>query len=133
MAHEDSDYLTESSTMMDIEADNYGEISSQYDSCYSSGGSVLPSFDAPRSPSLRTLPLSSRKILIPLRSDNTATLFSEVTNYRFEHGRRLDISHSHASVRIAPTELIVAHSYHAYAEGLYWGPNDDQQNQQLEI
>ncbi|KAI5857060.1 S-adenosyl-L-methionine-dependent methyltransferase [Tricharina praecox] len=85
MAHsdyEDSDFTAESESMMDIEADSdYDEISSQYDSCYSSG------------------------------SDNTTTLFSEVTNYKFEHGRR----------------------YHAYAEGLYWGPNDDKQNQQLEI
>ncbi|KAI5801256.1 S-adenosyl-L-methionine-dependent methyltransferase [Geopyxis carbonaria] len=44
-------------------------------------------------------------------SDNTTTIASEVTNYKFENGRR----------------------YHAYSEGQYWGPNDDQQNNQLEI
>lgn len=68
--------------MMNIEPDSdYDEVTSQYDECYASG------------------------------SDATGTLFSEVTNYKFEHGRR----------------------YHAYAEGLYWGPNDDKQNTQLEI
>ncbi|KAL5336256.1 S-adenosyl-L-methionine-dependent methyltransferase [Aspergillus crustosus] len=34
-----------------------------------------------------------------------------ITSYRYENGRR----------------------YHAYKEGAYWGPNDEQQNEQLEI
>ncbi|KAF8473219.1 S-adenosyl-L-methionine-dependent methyltransferase [Kalaharituber pfeilii] len=39
------------------------------------------------------------------------TIVSGINNYRFENGRR----------------------YHAYAEGHYYAPNDDQQNQQLDI
>jgi SAM-dependent methyltransferase len=41
----------------------------------------------------------------------TASLTSSITNYRFENGRR----------------------YHAYKDGKYWGPNDEGQNDQLEI
>jgi len=68
MAHSDyegSVFSIEAGSMRGIEADSdYDEISSQYDSCYSSG------------------------------SDNTTTLFSEVTNYKFENGRRLDSFYS---------------------------------------
>ncbi|KAI5789298.1 S-adenosyl-L-methionine-dependent methyltransferase, partial [Pyronema domesticum] len=42
---------------------------------------------------------------------NTCTLYSEITNYKWENGRR----------------------YHAYAEGSYWAPNDEKQNTQLDI
>jgi len=49
----------EAESLVDIEMDlDYEEVNSQYDSCYSSG------------------------------TDNTTTLFSEVTNYKFENGRR---------------------------------------------
>ncbi|MCJ1367644.1 hypothetical protein MMC16_006778 [Acarospora aff. strigata] len=41
----------------------------------------------------------------------TTSLASSITNYRFENGRR----------------------YHAYKEGEYWGPNDEKQNDQLDI
>ncbi|KAK5941739.1 hypothetical protein PMZ80_005690 [Knufia obscura] len=41
----------------------------------------------------------------------TASLTSSITNYRFENGRR----------------------YHAYREGEYWAPNDETQNDQLDI
>jgi len=41
----------------------------------------------------------------------TASLSSSITSYRSENGRR----------------------YHAYKEGQYWGPNDEQQSNQLEI
>jgi len=65
---------------IEIETD-LEEVSSAYDSCYSSG------------------------------SDNTTTIMSEVTNYRYENGRR----------------------YHSYSEGQYLFPNDDKQNVQLDI
>ncbi|KAH8155677.1 uncharacterized protein LAJ45_00687 [Morchella importuna] len=41
----------------------------------------------------------------------TSSLDPEVKQYRYENGRR----------------------YHAYSEGLYWAPNDDKQNEQLDI
>jgi SAM-dependent methyltransferase len=41
----------------------------------------------------------------------TTTLRSHITAYRIENGRR----------------------YHAYKDGAYWGPNDDLQNEQLDI
>ena len=41
----------------------------------------------------------------------TASLTSSITKYRFENGRR----------------------YHAYRDGEYWAPNDDSQNDQLDI
>jgi len=41
----------------------------------------------------------------------TTSLSTSVTNYRFENGRR----------------------YHGYKDGEYWGPNDDAQNDQLDI
>lgn len=43
-------------------------------------------------------------------SDSTS-LYSEVMRYRFENGRR----------------------YHGYKDGEYWGPNDDKQNNQLDL
>ncbi|KAL5365383.1 S-adenosyl-L-methionine-dependent methyltransferase [Aspergillus floccosus] len=42
---------------------------------------------------------------------DTTSLNSMITAYRFENGRR----------------------YHAYKEGAYWGPNDEKQNEQLDI
>ncbi|KAK2747804.1 hypothetical protein FQN57_001834 [Myotisia sp. PD_48] len=42
---------------------------------------------------------------------DTTSIKSEIYSYRFENGRR----------------------YHAYKEGAYWGPNDEQQNEQLDI
>lgn len=44
-------------------------------------------------------------------ASDTTSLKSEITSYRFENGRR----------------------YHSYREGQYWGPNDEQQNEQLDI
>ncbi|GAB1211559.1 hypothetical protein ATERTT37_000682 [Aspergillus terreus] len=44
-------------------------------------------------------------------ASDTTSLNSMITAYRFENGRR----------------------YHAYKEGAYWGPNDDIQNEQLDI
>ncbi|KAH8704059.1 S-adenosyl-L-methionine-dependent methyltransferase [Talaromyces proteolyticus] len=44
-------------------------------------------------------------------TSDTTSLKSEITSYRYENGRR----------------------YHAYREGEYWGPNDEQQNEQLDI
>ncbi|GLA61676.1 hypothetical protein AtubIFM56815_002535 [Aspergillus tubingensis] len=44
-------------------------------------------------------------------ASDTTSLNSEITSYRFENGRR----------------------YHAYKEGAYWGPNDEMQNEQLDI
>ncbi|KAI1914908.1 hypothetical protein LOZ12_003403 [Ophidiomyces ophidiicola] len=44
-------------------------------------------------------------------SSDTTSLHSEVLKYRFENGRR----------------------YHAFKDGAYWGPNDDKQNEQLDI
>jgi len=41
----------------------------------------------------------------------TASLTSSITKYRFENGRR----------------------YHAYQDGAYWSPNDEAQNEQLDI
>ncbi|KAF4626930.1 hypothetical protein G7Y89_g11223 [Cudoniella acicularis] len=41
----------------------------------------------------------------------TTSLADEITQYRYEHNRR----------------------YHAYKDGEYWGPNDDKQNNQLDI
>lgn len=45
-----------------------------------------------------------------LQSDTTS-LLSQITKYRYENNRR----------------------YHAYKDGEYWGPNDEQQNNQLDI
>ncbi|KFY25839.1 hypothetical protein V491_01577 [Pseudogymnoascus sp. VKM F-3775] len=45
-----------------------------------------------------------------LRSDTTS-LLSHITKYRYENNRR----------------------YHAYKDGEYWGPNDEKQNNQLDI
>ncbi|KAI9931480.1 hypothetical protein ASPWEDRAFT_169675 [Aspergillus wentii DTO 134E9] len=42
---------------------------------------------------------------------DTTSINSEITAYRFENGRR----------------------YHAYKDGAYWGPNDEQQNEQLDL
>ncbi|KAL2812110.1 S-adenosyl-L-methionine-dependent methyltransferase [Aspergillus granulosus] len=42
---------------------------------------------------------------------DTTSLNSMITSYRYENGRR----------------------YHAYKEGAYWGPNDEEQNEQLDI
>ncbi|KAL4889937.1 S-adenosyl-L-methionine-dependent methyltransferase, partial [Aspergillus ambiguus] len=42
---------------------------------------------------------------------DTTSLNSMITSYRFENGRR----------------------YHAYKDGAYWGPNDEKQNEQLDI
>ncbi|KAL4782496.1 S-adenosyl-L-methionine-dependent methyltransferase [Aspergillus varians] len=44
-------------------------------------------------------------------ASDTTSLNSMITSYRYENGRR----------------------YHAYKEGAYWGPNDEEQNEQLEI
>ncbi|KAA8643635.1 class I SAM-dependent methyltransferase [Aspergillus tanneri] len=44
-------------------------------------------------------------------ASDTTTINSMITSYRFENGRR----------------------YHAYKDGAYWGPNDDKQNEQLDI
>ncbi|KAG2411991.1 hypothetical protein HFD88_009547 [Aspergillus terreus] len=44
-------------------------------------------------------------------ASDTTSLNSMITAYRFENGRR----------------------YHAYKEGAYWGPNDEIQNEQLDI
>ncbi|PWY94923.1 methyltransferase family protein [Aspergillus sclerotioniger CBS 115572] len=44
-------------------------------------------------------------------ASDTTSLNSEITAYRFENGRR----------------------YHAYKDGAYWGPNDEKQNEQLDI
>jgi len=44
-------------------------------------------------------------------ASETTSLASSITNYRYENGRR----------------------YHAYKDGEYWGPNDDKQNDQLDI
>ncbi|KIX97333.1 uncharacterized protein Z520_06785 [Fonsecaea multimorphosa CBS 102226] len=44
-------------------------------------------------------------------ASETVSLTSSITKYRFENGRR----------------------YHAYNDGAYWGPNDDAQNDQLDI
>ncbi|KAL3476804.1 S-adenosyl-L-methionine-dependent methyltransferase [Aspergillus californicus] len=44
-------------------------------------------------------------------ASDTTSLNSMITSYRFENGRR----------------------YHAYKDGAYWGPNDEEQNEQLEI
>jgi len=75
--------------MRGIEADSdHDEVSSQYDSCYSSGRSVLSFFDPGVAVARREVTDS------PLRSDNTTTLFSEVTNYKFENGRRSDSFYS---------------------------------------
>jgi SAM-dependent methyltransferase len=43
-------------------------------------------------------------------SDSTS-LYSDIMKYRFENGRR----------------------YHSYKDGEYWGPNDEKQNNQLDI
>lgn len=45
-----------------------------------------------------------------LQSDTTS-LLSQITKYRYENNRR----------------------YHSYKDGEYWGPNDEQQNNQLDI
>ena len=42
---------------------------------------------------------------------DTTSLISEITSYRHENNRR----------------------YHAYKDGQYWGPNDEQMNNQLDI
>ncbi|PYH99943.1 methyltransferase family protein [Aspergillus ellipticus CBS 707.79] len=44
-------------------------------------------------------------------ASDTTSLNSEITSYRFENGRR----------------------YHSYKDGAYWGPNDEKQNEQLDI
>jgi hypothetical protein len=44
-------------------------------------------------------------------ASETTSLTSSITAYRYENGRR----------------------YHAYKAGEYWGPNDEQQNEQLDI
>ncbi|OAP58043.1 hypothetical protein AYL99_07133 [Fonsecaea erecta] len=44
-------------------------------------------------------------------ASETVSLTSSITRYRFENGRR----------------------YHAYNDGAYWGPNDETQNEQLDI
>lgn len=41
----------------------------------------------------------------------TTSLDSRVWHYKYENGRR----------------------YHTYSEGQYWGPNDEKQNEQLDI
>jgi hypothetical protein len=81
------DYIMDEGSMMDIEPDSdFDEVSSQYDSCYSSGRLVMGSI-AP--PPLRALTWVLICEVLLLCSDNTTTLFSEVTNYKYEHGRRL--------------------------------------------
>ncbi|KAL2868724.1 class I SAM-dependent methyltransferase [Aspergillus lucknowensis] len=42
---------------------------------------------------------------------DTTSLTSMITSYRYENGRR----------------------YHSFKEGAYWGPNDEEQNEQLDI
>lgn len=42
---------------------------------------------------------------------DTTSLYSDIMKYRFENGRR----------------------YHSYKDGEYWGPNDEKQNNQLDI
>jgi hypothetical protein len=42
---------------------------------------------------------------------DTTSLYSDIMKYRFENGRR----------------------YHSYKDGEYWGPNDEEQNNQLDI
>ncbi|KAL3461116.1 S-adenosyl-L-methionine-dependent methyltransferase [Aspergillus heterothallicus] len=44
-------------------------------------------------------------------ASDTTSLNSMITSHRYENGRR----------------------YHAYKEGAYWGPNDEEQNEQLDI
>ncbi|KAF7590690.1 hypothetical protein BBP40_002525 [Aspergillus hancockii] len=44
-------------------------------------------------------------------ASDTTSINSMITAYRFENGRR----------------------YHAYKDGAYWGPNDEMQNEQLDI
>jgi hypothetical protein len=46
-----------------------------------------------------------------LDQDDTYTLASQITKYRYENGRR----------------------YHAYRDGAYWAPNDEVQNDQQDI
>lgn len=46
-----------------------------------------------------------------IRESDTTTLASDISKYRFEHGRR----------------------YHAYRDGAYWGPNDEKHNNHLDI
>jgi hypothetical protein len=83
--YEESGYDVDIESMTEIEPDpDYDEVSSQYDSCYSSGTSVILSDSSARI--LSKANLISRR---GLDSDNTTTLFSEVTNFKWEHGRRL--------------------------------------------
>ncbi|KAK5994292.1 Methyltransferase [Cladobotryum mycophilum] len=42
---------------------------------------------------------------------DTTSLYSDIMRYRFENGRR----------------------YHSYRDGQYWGPNDEKQNNQLDL
>jgi SAM-dependent methyltransferase len=42
---------------------------------------------------------------------DTTSLYSDIVRYRVEHGRR----------------------YHGYKDGSYWGPNDEKQNNQLDL
>lgn len=42
---------------------------------------------------------------------DTTSIASSIMKHRYEHGRR----------------------YHKFREGAYWGPNDDLQNEQLDI
>ncbi|KAF2400542.1 S-adenosyl-L-methionine-dependent methyltransferase [Trichodelitschia bisporula] len=46
-----------------------------------------------------------------LLGDDTMTLASYITNYRYENGRR----------------------YHAYRDGAYWGPNDEPASEQMDL
>ncbi|KAF8542941.1 S-adenosyl-L-methionine-dependent methyltransferase [Trichophaea hybrida] len=128
--YEESGYEVDTDSMMEIEPDSdYDEVSSQYDSCYSSGSSVILS-----DPSARAL-LSKANLISRrgLNSDNTTTLFSEVTNYKWEHGRRFGTPPRNGPKGGKEGLTCSWCRYHAYAEGAYWGPNDDKQNQQLDI
>ncbi|CEL06136.1 Putative SAM dependent methyltransferase [Aspergillus calidoustus] len=77
---------------------------------------------APASPEPTNAPPAENDDLLEIDSDvnsdyqsdfasDTTSLNSMITSYRYENGRR----------------------YHAYKDGAYWGPNDEEQNEQLDI
>jgi hypothetical protein len=83
---EKEDEEAESLMDVDIEPDSdYEEVSSQYDSCYSSGTWVVLFFSSLFFFGVGLVEADERFLFF---SDNTTTLFSEVTNYKYENGRR---------------------------------------------
>ncbi|EFR03995.1 UMTA [Nannizzia gypsea CBS 118893] len=75
-----------------------------------------PPQDLPELEDLHGNPLDRPFILIPVlvifsSASDTTSIKTDICAYRFENGRR----------------------YHAYKDGAYWGPNDDRQNEQLDI